>query len=72
MQTLIDFMRENGVVHLKVHEFELELAPVEEAGDIVVTADANERPAPVAEEEPRRKDGLTKEQQIELYGCEMP
>ena len=63
-RTLIEFLRANGVVHYAANGVTLTLLPE--------VPRAPEPDAPeVAKDERKRKDGLTRDQQLELYGFEM-
>lgn len=64
LKNLIDFLRENGVVHFKQGDLELVLI------DKPVAPPPEEKPAtnPLATPPKRGADGLTAEQQEELYG----
>lgn len=66
LSDLAVFMKRNGIIHLKVGTIELDMVPQ------VHQQVADER-APVAESAPEVKkrpgaDGLTSEEQIDLYG----
>lgn len=67
LKTLVEFMRANGVLHLKQNGVELTLDPEYQAPVSEVKSEGAVRIEPP----PRRKDGLTPEQQIETYGYEI-
>jgi len=71
---LISFLREQGIFHYKVGDVELHLLLPDNPPAPAVVPEVPEAPSgtDVASEPQIRKDGLTAEQQLEIYGREMP
>lgn len=73
LTSLVEFMRKNRVTHLKAHGVELHLSDftLNVAPSHEVVPDSPTQNIGIREEPRRGADGLTSEEQIELYGRPM-
>ena len=71
LQRLIKALRQSGVVQFALGELTLSILPDEPLALPAPMTEARESTEGVDGPQPRRKDGLTPEEQAELYGRQM-